>query len=319
MRKKPLISVVIPIYNVQDYLPECLDSVINQSYKNLEIICIDDGSPDNSGKIADEYAEKDKRIKVIHRKNGGLGSARNTGIEFSTGDYIAFLDSDDFISKDFYKNLMSACDNDDIVMTTNIVHYYSKNKQAVKIKKYKNKKELILDSGVCWNKIYRREFLINNDIKFFPKTNLIEDNYFSVKVYLLAKSIKIIDNSVYYYRINPNSVTHSSLTNKDFICIDIAKGIESYKKFVPEFSKIIDKKISRELGCFYEKLSFEYKGEFKKLFKRNFPKLRMAIRKPLKWIFENIKRKILFIIFLGNITFRRMNKNGNILHSIRWF
>ena len=97
------ISVIVPIYNVEDYLHRCVDSIINQTYTNLEIILVDDGSPDNCLKICDEYAKKDSRIKVVHKKNGGLSDARNAGLEIATGEYIGFVDSDDYISLYFYE------------------------------------------------------------------------------------------------------------------------------------------------------------------------------------------------------------------------
>ena len=100
-----LISVIIPVYNVEKYIRFCLDSVINQTYKNLEIIIVDDGTKDSSGEIAEEYARKDSRIKVVHKENGGLSDARNVGLDIATGKYIAFLDSDDVISLDFYEYL----------------------------------------------------------------------------------------------------------------------------------------------------------------------------------------------------------------------
>ena len=99
MENQALISVIIPVYNVEEYLHECVDSVINQTYKNLQIILVDDGSTDSSGKICDEYAENDKRITVVHQKNGGLSVARNTGLSNAHGDYVYFLDSDDYIKK----------------------------------------------------------------------------------------------------------------------------------------------------------------------------------------------------------------------------
>ena len=98
--EKDLISIIIPVYNVEKYLKECVDSVRKQTYKNLEIILIDDGSKDNSGKLCDELAKEDNRIKVIHKENGGLSDARNVGIENATGEYIQFIDSDDFVEKD---------------------------------------------------------------------------------------------------------------------------------------------------------------------------------------------------------------------------
>ena len=99
-----LISVILPVYNVQQYLEKCIESVVNQTYKNLEIILIDDGSTDMSGKICDEFAEKDGRIKVIHSKNGGVSAARNIGLDIATGEYIGFVDSDDWIESQMYEN-----------------------------------------------------------------------------------------------------------------------------------------------------------------------------------------------------------------------
>ena len=103
-----LVSVIVPVYKVEKYLSKCLDSIVNQTYKNLEIILVDDGSPDNSGKICDEYAQKDSRIKVIHKENGGLSSARNAGLDIATGEYIAFADSDDSVHLDFVEKLYRA-------------------------------------------------------------------------------------------------------------------------------------------------------------------------------------------------------------------
>ena len=120
-----LISVIIPIYNVEQYLKECLESVINQTYRNLEIILVDDGSKDKSGKICDEYKNKDERIKVVHKENGGLSDARNAGMKIATGKYIQFIDSDDFIDKDMIETLYNLIiENEaDISMCSN---YYFK-------------------------------------------------------------------------------------------------------------------------------------------------------------------------------------------------
>ena len=107
MNNQPLLSVIIPVYKVEKYLRRCLDSIVNQTYKNLEIILVDDGSPDNSGKICDEYAQNDKRIKVIHQKNKGQGAARNTGIIAANGELITFVDSDDWIENNTYEIMVS--------------------------------------------------------------------------------------------------------------------------------------------------------------------------------------------------------------------
>ena len=116
--KNPLISVVVPIYKVEEYLQRCVDSIINQTYKNLEIILVDDGSPDSCPKMCDNFAKQDKRIKVIHKINAGVSEARNTGLEYATGDYVGFIDSDDYIHPTMYEKLLNGIkkENSDICM-----------------------------------------------------------------------------------------------------------------------------------------------------------------------------------------------------------
>ena len=106
MNESPLISVIVPVYNVEEYLTQCIESIINQTYTNLEIILVDDGSTDQSGKICDEYAIKDDRIQVIHKENRGVGSARNVGLDTSKGEYVSFVDSDDYVDKNYIKILL---------------------------------------------------------------------------------------------------------------------------------------------------------------------------------------------------------------------
>ena len=115
--KHPKISIIIPVYNVEKYLDRCIDSIINQSLKDIEIILVDDGSPDNCPQLCDEWAKKDSRIKVIHKENAGLGMARNTGMQHATGEYIAFIDSDDYVDLDMYAKLLEKAElhNADIV------------------------------------------------------------------------------------------------------------------------------------------------------------------------------------------------------------
>ena len=124
----PLISVIVPIYNVEKYLDRCVDSIINQTYKNLEIILVDDGSPDNCPQMCDDYAKKDSRIKVVHKENGGLSDARNVGMEVATGEYVSFIDSDDYISLDFYETLLETIvDNDSDIVECGVVKFYEDN------------------------------------------------------------------------------------------------------------------------------------------------------------------------------------------------
>ena len=124
-----LISVIVPIYNVEKYLERCVESIINQTYKNLEIILVDDGSPDNCPQMCDDYAKKDSRIKVVHKKNGGLSDARNAGMKVATGEYVSFIDSDDYISLDFYETLLETIvDNDSDIVECSVVKFYENGK-----------------------------------------------------------------------------------------------------------------------------------------------------------------------------------------------
>ena len=167
-----LISIIVPIYRVEKYLNRCIDSILSQSYRNLEIILVDDGSPDNCSIICEEYAKKDKRIKVIHKKNGGLSEARNYGIEASTGDYIMFVDSDDYISKDMCKTLLiNALENNADIVVCNFKEVYTDkvekiNKQCIKGNLevisnievlYKYLLKTTIDMVVVWNKLYKRK------------------------------------------------------------------------------------------------------------------------------------------------------------------
>ena len=164
-----LISVIVPVYNVEKYLDKCIQSIVDQTYTNLEIILVDDGSPDNSGAICDEWAEKDNRIKVIHKANGGLSDARNAGLDIATGEYIAFVDSDDYIELDFYDKLYNVikatnCD----ISICNLRKVYENNNVSVnncdtfEITEYSTTEAMsaLIDDKirqVVWNKLYKAD------------------------------------------------------------------------------------------------------------------------------------------------------------------
>ena len=114
MKQQPLISVIVPVYNVEQYIHQCVDSILSQTYKNLEIILVDDGSPDNCPAICDEYARNDDRVKIIHQENGGISAARNSALDLCTGEYIAFVDSDDWIESNAYEEMMSEMQKKDL-------------------------------------------------------------------------------------------------------------------------------------------------------------------------------------------------------------
>ena len=184
------VSVIIPIYNVEKYLAKCLDSVLNQTYKNLEILCIDDCSPDNSALILEKYSKQDNRIKIIKReKNGGLSAARNTGIDASTGEYLYFLDSDDWIELDYIEKMVEKIKETDvdIVLNTNILKTDGEKSEPFIWYKYKNpnpqgeylEKMRAIQESQCmiWCHLYKKLFIDKYALKF-PEGYIHEDEYF---------------------------------------------------------------------------------------------------------------------------------------------
>ncbi len=239
------ISIIVPVYKVEQYINECINSVIRQTYKNIEIILVDDGSPDKCPNICDDFAKKDKRIKVIHQKNKGLSGARNTGIKISTGKYICFVDSDDFIADDYveflYNNLIY--NNVDISMC-GFVDYYSESKKVCKlvknIKKIYKKEEAQIYLNILgyfdvasWNKLYKRELFDN--IKF-PIDKTCEDWRIMFKIIDKAEKIYYDSTVKYYYRKRENSITTSKNIRLDAIEAALS-AIEFYKK--NQYTKVL--------------------------------------------------------------------------------
>ena len=201
----PKVSVIIPVYNAKDYLGRCLDSVINQTLKDIEIICINDCSKDNSLEILKEYSSKDKRIKLInHKTNKGESAARNTGLDNAKGEYIAFLDNDDTIDSNFYEKLYKKATetNADIVKGEvkyinydNTITYGNINEEY---KKTKNKMTFVLN---WWCAIYKRELIFDNNIRLLEGCILGGDSLFLNEAIINAKNFQIVDNVYYnYYR-----------------------------------------------------------------------------------------------------------------------
>ena len=204
-----LISVIVPIYNVEKYLNKCIESIINQSYSNLEIILVDDGSKDSSGIMCDSYILKDKRIKVIHKENGGLSDARNVGIDKAKGEYIVFIDSDDWIDEKMIEILYNIIkkNNSDISICDYFLAYNEEiqtQKEDIEIINLSNiealKKIYDKDLGVCmivaWNKLYKRN-LFKDDIRY-PYGKIHEDEFTTYKLLYKAEKISYTKQKMYY-------------------------------------------------------------------------------------------------------------------------
>lgn len=242
------VSIILPVYNVEKYLNECLDSIVNQTFKDMEIICINDGSTDKSLEILNSYASRDERIKIISQENAGLGAARNVGMGAAEGDYIFFIDSDDFIYADAIEEMYeNAVVNDsdlvlfrrtrefDIDRLNNREGYNFDNVFKIsgeEYKKftfnYKDIKQYVLNSYLSvWMKFYKREFLNSHDDFYFPEGIAYEDCLFHVKVFLRAGRMSHIPKVYYHYRKNPDSIMNNSSYN-----MDIFKVVDSVEEFL---------------------------------------------------------------------------------------
>lgn len=212
---QPLLSIIVPIYNVEQYLDRCIQSILNQTYQNLEIILVDDGATDCSGAIADSYAAKDKRIKVFHKENGGLSDARNYGLEHVTGDYILFIDSDDFIVNIMCERLITVAssnnadivscnyyiyrDDDDISIHTMSVQDDKRTFTGMDMLRYYLLKTEPFDLNVVWNKIFKLDLFNGVEPVRFPKGRVQEDNFTIFRLFLNANSIVTVNEPLYYY------------------------------------------------------------------------------------------------------------------------
>ena len=213
-----LISVIVPIYNVEKYLNKCIDSIINQKYKNLEIILVDDGSPDNSGKICDEYSKKDNRIKVIHKENGGVSSARNVGINNATGNWISFIDSDDWIEEDYINNLLSnAKKNNAEISMCGYNRVYETKVEKINANgdiKVFNSREFLIKAlnpqtgiGFSHMKLIKRQAI--SDLHFNDDMKVAEDAFFNIKLSKNINKACFIGEALYNYRNNQTSIVKS--------------------------------------------------------------------------------------------------------------
>lgn len=227
-----LISIVVPVYNTSKYLRRCIDSITAQTYENTEIILVDDGSTDTSPQICEEYSKKDARITAVHRENGGLSAARNTGIDVSHGEYICFIDSDDFIHPEFIKTLYNMCCEYDAdiaqcgFVTTSSDEFADDGKEF-RVSTYSNIEMLrriyqksYTENIVAWNKLYKKALFA--DVRY-PEGLMREDEATTFNLLYKAQKTAVTEKGYYYYYTNPDSFTRSKYTLKQ---LDIIRAIE---------------------------------------------------------------------------------------------
>lgn len=288
------ISVINVVYNVENYLRQCLDSVVNQTLKEIEIICVNDGSTDNSLQILEEYAKKDDRIMVISKENGGISSARNMGLEYVNGEYTGFIDSDDWAELDMYEKLYrnAKLHDSDMVMFPaqlfddinkelryDIPYFTLKCFDASfydRVFTHIDTEDFLFAISVTpWNKIYKSKFLKEIGAKF-PEGLDFDDNPFFYETYLNASKVSLVRDSLYFYRINREGSFITSANERYFDIVEIYDQIEeiirktdNQDRYITSFSNV---RVSSILSR-YRQVDEQYKKRFFEIIKRNFIKM----------------------------------------------
>lgn len=229
IEQEKLLSVIVPVYKVEPYLRRCIDSIRNQSYKNLQIILVDDGSPDSCGAICDEYTKMDDRIIAVHQENEGLSGARNNGFLFAKGEYIAFVDSDDWLHPKMYETLIRLIETHQLDMARcSVISSDGQSEDPILPRDKHNANRLITGTDVfelyfteflckvVWNTVYRRNIVMGI---ISPERCYSEDNYVSGRYLYRSKRMMITDKCLYYYYKNPTSITHGGYKHFLDICI----------------------------------------------------------------------------------------------------
>lgn len=300
--RTPLISVIIPVYNVEKYLHRCLDSVIAQTYQNLEIICVDDGSIDDSGKICDQYAVRDARIKVIHQENQGLSAARNRGLDAAEGEYIAFVDSDDYILEGMYKKMLDKLLDYSVDLCVCQWQYeFSDGRQVVKKKNidptiYGCKTSLEFarflyrgnyENGVvvaAWNKLYRRALL--DKIRFEGRIH--EDEAFCGRIMAENISVYVMEEQFYVYAQNGDSLTNKPFSANKFFFLDaLAERRELFKSdaFIRQETELLycNMYIEYCLRARKDGVAVSHPERYRQIFRKMFSSLRREGKANIKF------------------------------------
>ena len=274
-----MISVIVPIYNSEKYIKKCIESILSQTYNNFEIILIDDGSTDNSPTICDEYAKQDNRIKVVHKKNGGVSSSRNCGIKLAKGKYLTFIDSDDYFDNYFLANSIKGINNVDMYLSGLKMELYDGNKIAKTIDYTQSKssimtiKELFEKQNITyphtcicgpWAKLYKTSIIKNKNILFDEKTNLGEDTLFNLTYFKNIKNVFFDKKAYYHYRrINNESLFssyHPDIYEKHIKVYDTIRNLLKSQNCSKEcLNRFEDLYASLLIGCIHHIFKFSKK------------------------------------------------------------
>ncbi|MBR6162661.1 glycosyltransferase [bacterium] len=331
----PKVSVIIPVYNTEKYITQCLDSIINQTLNDIEIICINDNSTDNSLGILKEYSSKDKRIKIINlKKNSGVSKVRNEGIKVATGEYIAFVDSDDFIDLDFYEKLYNIAKESNSDCAKGNIFNYSEETRLFELSDFYNINDKIRDNKAFFyygftSAIYKKQFIDRLNLRFPEGANYFEDVYFSILASVNYNKVEIVDSAKYYYRKRKNSLSDNffelskikdyTLVSKKIISYLFNKNLSEKEymiilDFIFTFAKnyLNEEKAEDEIYGFLLDTYNQYNYLNNK---KNLIKILVSYIKP-SFLF---KSDIFTPIHLGRTVEREISKDGEVIDSdIEW-
>lgn len=314
-----LISIIVPVYNVEKYVRRCIDSILTQSYKNFELILIDDGSTDMSGKICDTYLQQDERIKVIHQKNGGLSAARNAGIEVATGDYVTFIDSDDYIAQEYLLVLLNGIKKfkADISMCLGMKFFDG---ETVKCEEWNDNISEVFNSCdalenvlyhkklnlYAWGKLYKSSLF--EGIRF-PENKLFEDVYTTYKLMDKADCILFNPTRLYYYYQRTGSIVNSEFNSKK---IQQIMAAEEILEFIDEkYPDIHDAAVSK---CFIAATDIYRRIPKQNKYMKEREYAERVIRDYRKIVVKDVKNKKLTrcIALIAIIDIRLLNYSGRV-------
>ncbi len=306
------ITVIVAVYNVERYVEKCLNSICNQSYKHLEIIVVDDGSTDGSGQICDRIAEKDSRIKVVHKENGGVSSARNVGLRLATGDYVTFVDGDDYIDENMYEKMFQCIASQETQMVICSFRYIyptkakeeKKTLSCVRASGRTFLKSMLKDAfgfyySVVWNKLIRREVVEENNIWFDEHWNIMEDYRFMLQLIPFMDEVSVCKDALYNYRKDNNvTATNRSIPFEESYrnrkqgylwlgeCLEVCGEYNQFRNELGDY--LIRYLASQYAKAFYAEDSAVRKREHKEIRQREF--IVKELEKLSSWY--TIRRKL---------------------------
>ena len=302
----PSLSIIVPVYKVEKYLRKCVDSILAQTFRDFELILVDDGSPDNCGAICDEYATKDDRVKVLHKENGGLSDARNKGLSVATGEYVGFVDSDDYIENDMYETLVNNIKKYDAdVSICGFYNCFSGNKYPLceskefmvlnNVQALRTAMEGLKFSVTAWDKIYRKDMF---EKITFPEGRLAEDAAVIPSILANAKTVVATTEPKYNYVHRKQSITGSNFKQRDLdVLYAYQKNYDMISKKFPDLIDVAEFRLIWANMYLLDKIvssdTIEYSQEYRKISKD----LKKNIFKILKNPIFSFKRKFAMVVF----------------------